>query len=148
MASKHYAGVRRIPGVHRIKLKRQGRDAGWEELRVVLILHLNKQNRKRRVWFTFDGPQPTEAELKLAWPHEGKIISRRKLIDNQEDFSRPDDDMDEPGEFIVSEKTSSEGRKFWREIIKRGELNDEEAEKEWNEWMEEEGHFREIERLM
>ncbi|MDI1491217.1 MAG: hypothetical protein OHK93_002424 [Ramalina farinacea] len=144
-----YAGERHVPGVHHSELKGQGRNAGWEDIRVVLTLHLDKQNRKRRVWFTFDGPQPTKAELKLAWPHGGKTIARRKLRDDEEDVYRPViEAMDEPREFIVSEKTSSEGRKFWREIIKRGESNDEEGEEEWHEWMEEEGHFKEIERLM
>ena len=139
-----YAGERHVPEVHHIELKGQGRNAGWEDIRVVLTLHLDKQNRKRRVCFKFDGPQPTKAELKLAWPHGGKTIA-----DDEEDVYRPAiEAVDEPREFIVSDKTTSEGRKFWREIIKRGESNDEGGEEEWDEWMEEEGHFKEIERLM
>ena len=59
-----YAGERRIPKVHHIKLKEQGRNAEWGD-GVVLTLHLNKQNRKRRVWFKFDGQQPIESELML-----------------------------------------------------------------------------------
>lgn len=88
-------------------------------------------------------------DLALEWPKDDKAVTRRKLRDIDEDLrydgTAP---LEGPGEFTVTEKTGVGGRRFWREVIKAGELNDEENYRGWDEMMREEGFYDEIERLM
>ncbi len=99
------------------------------------------------MWFNFLGSNPTKEELALGWPKKKGPLSYRLLQDKEEDLTRP---ALESGErkFRVMEKVDIAGRRFWREVIKAGDMTDEEAEDHRTEWMEEESFDKEIERLM
>ena len=59
-----------------------------------------------------------------------------------------DDPLEGPREFTVTEKTGVDEQRFWREVIKAGELSDEEENRVFDEMMREEGFDDEIERSM
>ena len=92
------------------------------------------------MWISFSGCKPTREELALKWPEDKETAIQRKLRDEEEEKNFPGE-HDGPREFTVTEKTGTDGRRFWREVIKQGELNDEEADKDWDEWMREDGHY-------
>lgn len=80
----------------------------------------------------------------MEWPQDRQACIRRKLQDKEEDQycygSR--------NFFTVMEIIDGKERRFWREVIKAGESNDEEEELAWEAIMREEGFLDEIERQM
>ena len=125
-------------------MKQKGKTAYWESFRTILTLHRDKHNRTRRVWATFSGCEPTKEELALEWPQDRQACIRRKLQDKEEDrYCHGGRDF-----FTVMELIDGKERRFWREVIKAGESNDEEEELAWEAMMREEGFFDEIERQM
>ena len=146
----------RFPEIHAIQVKHnKGKATSWESLKAILTQHRDTNHRQRRMWISFSGSEPTRQELTLEWPppppqdNKKSVVTRRKLRDQEEDlYYSGSAELDGPGEFIVTERTSTDGRRFWREVIKRGELNDEEEARAWKDMMREEGFDKEIERQM
>ena len=135
----------RFPEVHKVEVKRKGRNTGWESLYAIFTQQLatnDSQGRacKRRVWISYSGGEPTKEELALGWPQEKQKVVRGKLRDEIEHK-----DYDGPSEFTVTEKRGENGRRFWRETTK--ELTDKEECRAWDEWMQEENLY-DWERIM
>ena len=144
-----YLDEGRFPEVHKILVERVGRYGGWQNVRAILTQHRDRRHRQRRVWISFLESKPTKEELALQWPMSSTKQRYRKLRDDKEDvFRSGSDDLEIPREFTVLERTDTEGRLFWREVIKVGEKNDEEEDRDWEETMEDEGFNGEIGRLM
>ncbi|KAF2207307.1 hypothetical protein CERZMDRAFT_102585 [Cercospora zeae-maydis SCOH1-5] len=134
--------------IHDIKVKNNGSNAQWEDVRAVIVGHRDKQHRRlRRVWYTRTNVKTCSSDLTLKWPMDLKTVAYRRLRDDAEDQFHWDVDA-LPREFKVAEKVDSAGRRFWREIIPLGSKTDEEEESDWHQWMEEEGHFADIARQM
>lgn len=139
----------RFPQVHDIEVKHIGKNARWKSVKAVLTQQRDKSLRQRQVWISFSGCELTTEELALKWPRDKKAVTQRKLRDKEEDqYYCGSDPLEGPREFTVTEKMGVDGRQFWREVIKAGELNDEEEYREWDEMMREEGFYDEIGRLM
>ena len=139
----------RFPQVHDIEVKHKGKNARWESVKAILTQQRDKGYRQRRVWVSFSRCEPTMKELALEWPQDKKAVTQRKLQDEEEDqYYNGIDPLEGPREFTVTEKTGVDGRRFWRQVIKVGELSDEEENRVFDEMMREEGFNDEIERLM
>ena len=139
----------RFPLVHDILVKDKGKNARWKDVTAILTQQRDKRHRSRRVWISYTGDKPTTKELKMEWPLDKQTVTYRKLRDDEEDLFRGIwDELEGPREFTVTEKISVDGRRCWREVIKKNERNDEEEEEDWDEWMREEGFYDEIDRLM
>ena len=107
-----------------IGVKNKGKNSGCERVKAVVTLHRDKRGRARRVWTPFSGDNPTKKDLAVKWPDGKQATVRRKLqcpLLRLYDNSR--DDMDF---YTVTEKLDVHGRRFWREVIPRGESTEEE----------------------
>ena len=119
----------RLPKFHDIKVKGKGKGAGWESVEAVLMLHRDKTGRGPRVWASLSGRKRTMDDPALEWPSEKGPVIRRELEDGEENvFQGIWDQPEGPRKFVVHEKTGPDARLFWGEVLKRGELNDEESE--------------------
>lgn len=139
----------RFPEIHTVQVKRKGRKAGWDDIRVELTSHRDRQHhRARRVWTTLVDNEDTAG---LSWNStDGKIFRSTLLKDSEENkYSFETGLEDEAKDFAVTEKIiemCGEERRMWREVIKKSESNDEELDISWEEMMEEEGFNAELER--
>ena len=140
------------PKVRYIEVKKKGKNADWEDVKAIVMLHRDKRGRARRVWTPFSGDRITKKDLAVEWP-EGKqttiIRKLRDLYQNEQDRGILDDEpQDDEDLYTVTEKLDVYGRRFWREVISKGALTAEEDHLSWEDMMEEEGFNEEIDRQM
>ncbi len=111
--------------------------ASWERLEGVFTELRHARNRKRRVWATFSGHEPTKEELALKWPKDYPTVRYRKLQDEAEYVSFA-------GHVFhlvikVIEKRGPDGWRFWREVLKQYqrtddiEMSNDEEKAKWHE---------------
>lgn len=126
-------------------MKRKGRKAGWEEVRVELTSHRDRhRNRARRVWTTLIDNEDTAG---LFWDLTDEKVNRSTLSKYREEnvYDMETELEDDAREFTVMEKMCGDGRRMWKGVIKKGGVSDEEDEKGWEEMMEEEGFNADLE---
>ena len=144
------------PEVRHIEVKSKGKNADWEDVKAIVTLHRDKRGRARRVWTRFSENNPRKKELAVEWPEDKQAIIIRKLRDacqaSHDEFIWDDiwDDESQVDKDVykVTEKRGPDGRRFWREVISKGESTAEEEYVSWDEWMREEGHYDELDRQM
>ena len=137
------------PDVHYIQVKKTDKNAEWGEytfFEAIVTLNRDRHRRTRRVWTPFAGDKRTNQALRLKWPEDKQARVQRKLRDGSGGWF--EDPWDGKKFFMVTEGVDVNGRLFWREVIPKGELTEEEDFLCWDEWMREEGHYAEIERHM
>ena len=86
-------------------------------------------HKDKHYWITYDGKEPTDKDYAQVWPKE-----RQKRVERHLELG------DGLAVVRVVEKKGADGRRFWKEL--------ENPERDWNEWMSEEGFDIEIDRLM
>ena len=127
-----YAWDEDYPRVRWIEMKNISKNADWGGIfKAVVTLHRDKCGRARRVWTPFSGGEPTKKELAVEWPEDEQADVQRKLRDSREIFY--EDYQDDKKLFMVTEKLGVDGRRFWREVISKGESTVEEYFLGWNE---------------
>lgn len=134
-----------FPKIHTIQVKRKGRKAGWEEVRVELTSHRDRhRNRARRVWTTLIDNEDTAG---LFWDLTDEKVNRSTLSKDREEnvYDMETELEDDAREFTVTEKMCGDGRRMWKGVIKKGGVSDEEDEKGWEEMMEKEGFNADLE---